>query len=131
MAAYWLVFGLITTFYPRLMDLFQTETGVHAKTAFSNHIWQHDGLDIISISVLLFALSRAAVSRGLLLAAATAALLVTCGIFFSLFSTSYWSGLFIVPGVGCLGFSVWGFVLASAAKNSVESIPGQQASAQA
>ena len=32
MAAYWLVFGLITTFYPALMDLFQTAEGVAAKS---------------------------------------------------------------------------------------------------
>src|SRR5277367_4822719 len=105
MAAYWFVFGLITTFYPALMDMFQTEMGINAKTAFSNHIWQHDGFDIISVSVLLFALSRQTAGRNLLLAAVIVALLVTVAIFKSLVTTSYWNPLFIVPGVGCLCFA--------------------------
>ena len=64
MAAFWFVFGIITAFYPALMNLFQTETGVNAVTVYSDHIWRHDGFDIIAISVLLFALSRENVSRG-------------------------------------------------------------------
>jgi hypothetical protein len=111
MAVYWLVFGLITTFQPALMDMFQTEVGINAKTLYSNHIWRHDGFDIISISVLLFALSRQPVSRSLLLAAAIVALLVSVAIFLSLVTTSYWNPLFIVPGVGCLCFTVWGIIL--------------------
>jgi len=77
MAAFWLVFGLITTFYPALMNMFQTETGINAVTTYSDHIWRHDGFDIIAISVLLFALSRETVSRNILIAAASVALLVT------------------------------------------------------
>ena len=38
MAAFWLVFGLITTFYPALMNMFQTETGINAVTTYSDHI---------------------------------------------------------------------------------------------
>jgi hypothetical protein len=34
MAALWLVFGVITIFYPRLMELFMTERGREADTAF-------------------------------------------------------------------------------------------------
>ena len=41
MGAYWVVFGLITTFYVRIMDLFQTSEGVAAGTAFSDHVWFH------------------------------------------------------------------------------------------
>ena len=111
MAAYWLVFGLITTFYPALMDMFQTEAGINAKTVYSDHIWRHDGFDILSISVLLFALSRQAAGRSLLIAAAIVALFVTVAIFSSLVTTSYWNPLFIVPGVGCFCFAVWGIVL--------------------
>src|SRR6187399_1077607 len=66
MAAFWLVFGLITTFYPALMNMFQTETGISAVTTYSDHIWRHDGFDIIAISVLLFALSRETVSRNII-----------------------------------------------------------------
>ena len=84
MAAFWLVFGLITTFYPALMNMFQTETGVSAVTTYSDHIWRHDGFDIIAISVLLFALSRETVSRNILRAATVVALLVTIAIISSI-----------------------------------------------
>jgi len=113
MAAFWLVFGLITTFYPALMNMFQTETGINAVTTYSDHIWRHDGFDIIAISVLFFALSRETVSRNMLIAAASVALLVTIAIISSIFSTPYWNMLFLVPGLSCFAFVVWGFVLAS------------------
>ena len=113
MALYWLVFGLITTFYPALMNMFQTETGIGAVTNYSDHIWRHDGFDIIAISVLLFALSRETVSRNILRATAIVALLVTIAILSSIFTTPYWSMLFLVPGVGCFAFVVWGFMLAA------------------
>ena len=112
MSIFWLVFGLITTFYPTLMNLFQTQAGIQAVTAYSDHVWRHDGLDILSVSVLLFVLSREPISRNILRAAAIVGLLVTIGIFSSLLSTNYWNSLFIVPGVCCLAFSVWGFILA-------------------
>lgn len=116
MAAFWLVFGLITTFYPALMNLFQTETGVNAVTTYSNHIWRHDGFDIIGISVLLFALSGEIVSRRLVRAAAIVALLVTIAILSSMLTTSYWNLLFLVPGLSCFAFAVWGFMLAAKTK---------------
>ena len=112
MATFWLVFGLITTFYPALMNMFQTETGINAVTTYSDHIWRHDGLDIIAISVLLFALSRETVSRNILIAAASVALLVTIAIISSILTTPYWNLLFLVPGVSCFAFVVWGFMLA-------------------
>src|SRR5438128_1071444 len=84
MAAFWFIFGLITTFYPALMNMFQTEAGISAVTNYSNHVRMHDGFDILSISVLLFALSRETVSRRILQATAVVALLVTIGITFSL-----------------------------------------------
>ena len=111
MASYWLVFGLITALYPRLMDLFQTPEGVAAKTPFSDHVWFHGGLDIIAFCVLLFALSREAPSRGTVRGAGIAALLPTLAIGYSLVATPYWNPLFIVAGVGCLAFAVWGFLL--------------------
>lgn len=113
MGVFWLVFGIITTFFPALMNLFQTENGVNAVTNYSNHIWRHDGFDIISISVLLFALSRETASRNMLRAAAVVALLVTIAIVFSLVTTSYWNMLFLVPGLSCFAFAVWGFILAA------------------
>jgi len=113
MAAFWLIFGLIATFYPALMNLFQTEAGTTAITPYSNHIWLHDGIDILSISVLLFALSREKASRNMLRAAATVAVLVTVAIVTSLFSTPYWNMLFLVPAVSCFAFAVWGFMLAA------------------
>ena len=116
MATFWLVFGLITTFYPALMNMFQTETGITAVTSYSDHIWRHDGFDIIAISVLLFALSRETVSRNILRATAVVALLVTIAIISSILSTPYWNMLFLVPGVSCFAFVVWGFMLAAKIK---------------
>ena len=116
MAAFWLVFGLITTFYPALMNMFQTETGISAVTTYSDHIWRHDGFDIIAISVLLFALSRETVSRNMLVAAASVALLVTIAIISSILSTPYWNMFFLVPGISCFAFVVWGFMLAAKTK---------------
>ena len=116
MAAFWFIFGMITTFYPALMNMFQTEDGISAVTTYSDHIWRHDGFDIIAISVLLFALSRETVSRNLLIAAASVALLATIAIISSILSTPYWNMLFLVPGVSCFAFVVWGFMLAAKAK---------------
>ena len=115
MAAFWFVFGIITTFLPSLMNLFQTEAGVSAVTTYSDHVWRHDGFDIIAISVLFFALSREAVSRNLLRASAIVAVLVTIAILSSIFTTPYWNMLFLVPAVCCIGFAVWGFMLSGKA----------------
>jgi hypothetical protein len=112
MAAYWLVFGLITTFYPPLMDLFQTPDGVAAKTAFSNHVWMHGGLDILSVCVLLVALSRTPMTATTLRAVGVAALMPTIAISWSLVATPYWNPLFIVAGAGCAAFCVGAFVMA-------------------
>ncbi len=113
MGTFWLIFGLITTFYPALMNMFQTENGINSITDYSNHVWRHDGLDIISVSLLLFVLSTEPVSRKILLAASVVALLVAIGIASSLLTTNYWNTMFIVPGVSCFAFAVWGFALAS------------------
>ncbi len=113
MAAYWLVFGLITIFVPSLMSLFQTAEGVAARTAFSDHVWMHDGLDILAVAVLVFAASQVPINRLMLAAAGIAALLPAVGIANSLIATPYWNPLFIVSGVGCFAFAAWGFYLAS------------------
>jgi hypothetical protein len=112
MAAYWLVFGLITIFYPKLMDLFQTEIGVGERTAFSDHVWLHGGFDIFALCVLLLALSRESVSHRIVRATAVAALMPTIAIAYSLIATPYWHPLFIGAGLGCFAFVVWGFILA-------------------
>ena len=116
MAAFWFIFGVITTFFPVLMNMFQTEEGINAVTVYSDHVWRHDGLDILSISVLLFALSREPASRNMLRAASIVAVLVTVAILSSLMTTPYWNMLFLVPGVSCFAFAVWGFVLAGNTK---------------
>ena len=116
MAAFWLVFGIITTFFPTLMNMFQTETGINAVTVYSDNIWRHDGFDIIAISVLLFALSRETASRNILRATAVVALLVTIAIISSILTTQYWNMLFLVPGLSCFAFAVWGFILAAKIK---------------
>jgi hypothetical protein len=112
MAGYWLVVGLITTFYPGLMDLFQPSEGIAAKTPFSNHVWMHGGFDILSVCVLVFALSRGPLSPALLRAVGVAALMPTAGIAWSLLATPYWNPLFIVAGAGCLAFSAGAFWVA-------------------
>ena len=112
MGAYWLVFGLITIFYPKMMDMFQTENGINAKTAFSDHVWLHGGFDIVALCVLLFALSQETVSKKVLRATALAALMPAIAIAWSLGTTSFWNPIFIGAGLGCFAFVIWGFALA-------------------
>src|SRR6185436_15828937 len=109
MGIFWLIFGIMTIFFPRLMNMFQTSEGINAVTTYSDHVWRHDGFDIVSISVLFFALSREMASRNMIRTGAIVALLVTVAIFSSLLTTQYWNMLFIVPGVTCLAFTIWGF----------------------
>lgn len=123
MAAYWLIFGLVTTFHPALMDLFQTREGIAAKTAFSDHVWFHGGLDILSLCVLLFALSTQRPSRTMLRAAAVAALGPTIAIAWSLAATHWWNPLFVVAGLGCFAFALWGFALAGRAERPAPLLP--------
>src|SRR5918995_2791091 len=111
MVLFWLAFGLGTTFFPRMMQLFMTPEGVAASTPFSDHVWLHDGLDIISVCLLLFALSRLPVTPTTLRLAAIVGLLPALGIANGVVMTPYWQPLFIVPGLGCLTFAIWGFVL--------------------
>jgi hypothetical protein len=112
MAIYWLGFGLVTTFYPRLMQLFMTQRGVESSTAFSDQVWLHGGLDILSVSLLLFACSAMPAATTTLRTAATVALLPTAAIAYTLAATPFWSPLFLVPAAGTLAFAVWGFALA-------------------
>ena len=112
LTVFWLVFGLITTFYPRLMQLFMTQRGKDASTAFSDHVWHHDGLDIVAVAILLFTFSVLTPSATTLRAAATVSLLPAVAISYSLLATSYWSALFLVPAVATLALAVWGFALA-------------------
>jgi hypothetical protein len=116
MSIFWAIFGLIALFFPMLMNMFQTEAGVNSVTVYSDHVWKHDGFDIISVSVLFFMLSRQAVNPNLIRAGAIVALLVVLAILTSLFSTSYWNMLFVLPAICCLCFAVWGFSLASKSK---------------
>jgi len=115
MGAFWFIFGIITTFFPSLMNMFQTSEGISSVTTYSDHVWRHDGFDILSISILFFALSREMAGRNMIRASAVVALLVTVAIFSSLFTTQYWNMLFIVPGVTCLAFAIWGVMLSSKA----------------
>jgi len=113
MVAFWLPFGLITAFYPAVMDLFQTPEGVGAKTAFSNHVWMHGGFDILSICLLVFAISRTRLTSSTLRLVGVAALMPTIAIAWSLVATPYWNPMFIVAGTGCLAFGLGAFVVAA------------------
>ena len=111
MALFWLAFGLGTAFYPQMMQLFMTPEGVAAATPFSDHVWLHDGLDIISVCVLLFALSRLPATPASLRLSALVGLLPVLGIANGVLMTPYWSPLFVVPALGCFAFAIWGFAL--------------------
>lgn len=117
MAAFWLVFGLITTFYPTLMNLFLSEKGINQSTAFSNHVWFHGGLDILALVVVLFTLSTENISRKVLKGISIAALGPTIAIVYSLLFTTYWSNLFILSGLGTFSFFVWGMLLSNKKEN--------------
>ena len=123
MALFWLAFGLGTAFYPRMMQLFMTPEGVAASTAFSDHVWLHDGLDIISVCLLLFALSRLPATPTSLRLSALVGLLPALGIANGVLMTPYWSPLFVVPGLGCFAFAIWGFALSKRASRSVAVSP--------
>lgn len=112
LAVFYAVFGLITTFYPRLMQLFMTDEGIDATTRFSDQVWLHGGLDILSIAVLLFVFSLLPVRALTLRAAAIVALMPTAAILYTLVATPFWSPLLLVPGAAALTFAVVGFVLA-------------------
>ena len=112
LAGFYAVFGLITTFYPRLMQLFMTDEGVDATTRFSNQVWLHGGLDILSVALLLFVLSLLPVRALTLRAAAMVALMPTAAILYTFLTTPFWSALFLVPGAAALAFAVVGFMLA-------------------
>lgn len=112
MAIFWLVFGLGTAFYPRMMQLFMTQEGITASTAFSDHVWLHDGLDIISVCLLLVALSALPPTKTTLRLAAVVGLLPTAGIVSGLLTTPFWSPIILIPAAGCFAFAAYGFWLA-------------------
>jgi hypothetical protein len=123
MALFWLAFGVGTAFYPRMMQLFMTPEGIAASTVFSDHVWLHDGLDIISVCLLLFALSRLPVTATTLRLSAVVGLLPVLGIAYGLLSTPYWRPLFVIPGLGCFCFALWGLVLAGRAEPTKTTLP--------
>jgi len=89
LAVFYLAFGLITTFYPRLMQLFMTEQGIDASTAFSDQVWLHGGLDILSICVLLFALATLPPMKRTLQAAALVAVFPVVAIVYTFLATPF------------------------------------------
>ena len=123
MTLFWLAFGLGTAFYPRMMQLFMTPEGVAASTSFSDHVWLHDGLDILSVCLLLFALSRLPATPTTLRLSALVGLLPVLGIASGLLMTPYWRPLFVLPGLGCFCFAVWGFVLSRQAEMTTTKSP--------
>jgi len=112
MAAFWLVFGLGTALYPKMMQLFMTADGIAASTAFSDQVWLHGGLDILSVSLLLLALSKLPATKSTLRLAATVGLMPTIAIVYTLVATPFWTPMFLVPAAGCFGFAACGFWLA-------------------
>lgn len=117
LAAFYMGFGLVTTFYPRLMQLFMTQQGIDASSPFSDQVWLHGGLDILSICILLFVFSTLPITKKTLQAAATVALLPVVAIVYTYVATPFWKPLFLLPAVIALAFSAYGFVLAHSALN--------------
>ena len=118
MAIYWLGFGLGTTFYPRMMQLFMTPEGITASTAFSDQVWLHGGLDILSVCLLLLALSTVPSTKTTLRLAATVGLMPTAASVYTLVATPFWTPLFLIPALGCFAFAVYGFWLARGVSNA-------------
>ena len=100
------------------MHLFMTRVGIEQSTPFSDHVWGHDGLDIIAVAILLVTFSMMRITRLPLGAAALICLLPTVAMFNSLAFTPFWSALFLVPAVSLIAFAVWGAVLAREAPAS-------------
>ena len=117
MSIFYLGFGMITLFYPKMMQMFQSPEGIAAGSSFANNIWMHEGLDILSVALILFVLSRNAVTPAILRTAAIVALMPFIAIVYSYFATPFWTALFFGPAVFCLIFSGWGFVLAAQKKD--------------
>jgi hypothetical protein len=115
MAIFWLLFGLGTTFYPRMMQLFMTPAGIAASTPFSDQVWLHEGLDILSVCLLLFALSTVPATKTTLRMAAAVGLFPTAAVVYTLIATPFWSPIFLVPGLACFAFAAYGFRLAAGA----------------
>ena len=112
LAAFWATFGLITTFVPQVMELFMTDEGKDAGTAFSDNVWLHDGLDILAVALLLWVLATLPASAKTLRAAAVVALAPVLAIAYSLIATDFYNALFLVPLGASLAFSAYGFTLA-------------------
>ena len=89
MAAYWTIFGLGAALSPGTMNAFLTPEGVAASTAFSDHVWLHAGLDLVTVGVLLFGLSFVPAGSLILRVAGVAALLPAVAIGISVFGTPY------------------------------------------
>jgi hypothetical protein len=115
MAGFWLLFGLGTTFYPQMMQMFMTPEGIASGSAFANQVWLHEGLDILSVSILLYALSTVPATKTTLRLAAVVGLLPTIAVVYTLKATPFWAPIFLVPGAGCAAFTVWGLYLARTA----------------
>ncbi len=118
LALFYLVFGLIATFAPRLMQLFMTPQGISSVTPFSDQVWLHDGLDILSVALLLAVFSLLPPVKTTLRAASIVALFPVVAIVYSLATSPYWSPLFIAPAVAALALAGWGFALAGSAPRS-------------
>jgi hypothetical protein len=54
-----------------MLQMFMTPEGIAASTTFSDHLWLHDGLDILSVALLIFVLGGVRATPTTLRAAAT------------------------------------------------------------
>jgi hypothetical protein len=73
----------------------------------------HEGLDILSVCVLLVALSTVPTTKTTLRAAGIVGLAPVAAMIYTLLTTPFWSPLFLIPAAGCFGFAAYGFLLAA------------------
>lgn len=117
-AVYYFGFAFICTFYPKLMELFQTPLGLASNSAFANHVWFHGGLDIFSLVLLIASLSIGNISARTIKTISAVLLFPAFATFYSYFSTDYWTPLFLGIGIVCIILSIWGVWLAGRLKDS-------------
>ena len=74
-------------------------------------MWRHEGLEILSVCLLLLALSKLRATQTTMRLAAAVGLMPAIAVVYALLTTPFWKPAFLVPGAACFAFAVYGFVL--------------------
>jgi len=116
MAVFWMMVGLSGILNPASMDSFHSEIGLEESSSFSDHVWFHGGLDILSWAIILFAISFEKISRRMTYIIAISALGPTFASVYSVLFTPFWTNMFFISGLMAFLFFVWGIVIANSMK---------------